>query len=96
VVYAEAQASGVPVVAFAAGGVPEVVEHGQTGYLVPQKDVVGLAKYIRVLLENPALRTEMGLKARKRAENLFDIRRRVRELENLYERVISLGARKRW
>jgi glycosyltransferase involved in cell wall biosynthesis len=87
-VYAEAQASGVPVVAFAVGGVPEVVEHGQTGFLSAQKDVASLAGHIRLLLENPTLRAEMGLKARERAERFFDIKKRAAELEHLYDQVV--------
>jgi glycosyltransferase involved in cell wall biosynthesis len=88
VVHAEAQASGVPVVAFAVGGVPEVVEHGQTGFLSAQKDVASLAGHIRLLLENPTLRVEMGLKARERAERFFDIKKRAAELERLYDQVV--------
>jgi glycosyltransferase involved in cell wall biosynthesis len=56
------------VVAFAVGGVQEVVEHGQTGFLSAQKDVASLARQFSLLLENPTLRAEMGLKARERAE----------------------------
>jgi len=92
VVHAEAQASGVPVVAFAVGGVPEVVEHGRTGFLSAQKDVVSLARHIRLLLENPTLRAEMGVRARERAERLFDIGKRAEELEDLYDQALLIGS----
>jgi colanic acid/amylovoran biosynthesis glycosyltransferase len=87
-VYAEAQGSGVPVVAFAVGGLPEVVEHGQTGFLSAQKDMESLARHFSLLLENPALRAEIGLKARERAERFFDIKKRAAELEHLYDQVV--------
>lgn len=90
-VHAEAQASGVPVVAFAVGGVPEVVEHGQTGFLSVQGDVMGLSKHIRLLLEDRKLRAEMGMRARERAERLFDVRKRAAELERLYDKVLQSG-----
>ena len=95
VVHAEAQASGVPVVAFAVGGVPEVVEHGRTGFLSAQKDVVSLARHLRLLLENPTLRAEMGVRARERAEKFFNIEKRAAELEDLYDQVLLVGARTR-
>jgi glycosyltransferase involved in cell wall biosynthesis len=64
--YLEAQAAGLPVVAFATAGVPEVVEDGVTGLLVPDGDVAALAVAIRRLLADEALRARMGAAARER------------------------------
>ena len=67
----EAMAIGLPVVAFAVGGVTETVVHGQTGLLVPQGDVRGLAEAILSLAETPYMRVQMGLAGRRRVETFF-------------------------
>lgn len=64
--YLEAQAVGLPCVAFATAGVPEVVEDGVTGLLVPEGDTRALAEAARRLLSDPALRARMGQAARDR------------------------------
>lgn len=64
--YLEAQAVGLPVVAWATAGVPEVVADGRTGLLVPKGDVAGLASAIARLLADPALRRRLGRAARQR------------------------------
>lgn len=75
--YVEATQSGVipvaytfakPVVATAVGGLPSMVEHGRTGYLVPPRDERALADAIVRLLQNPALRRQMGAEARQKLE----------------------------
>ncbi len=63
---AEAMACGTPVVATRAGALPEVVETGGGGLLVPVDDAQGLAKGIASLLEAPLLRRELGARARER------------------------------
>jgi glycosyltransferase involved in cell wall biosynthesis len=68
---AEAMASGVPVVATRAGGMPELVEDGVTGMLVDSANPPGLANAIERLLADPALRRSMGELGRKRAVRLF-------------------------
>ncbi len=55
IVFLEAWANGLPVVAAVAGGVPEVVRHGETGLLVPFGDVTGLAGSLNALLSDPDL-----------------------------------------
>jgi glycosyltransferase involved in cell wall biosynthesis len=84
----EAMASGKPVVATAVGGIPEVVEDGVTGLLVPPGDPQALAKALGTLLSNRDLRITMGQAARRRAENLFDIKAHVRAMEELYQELI--------
>lgn len=68
-VLTEALAAGLPVVASRVGGIPEVVDDGATGVLVPPDDVDALAGALRSLLEDPALRHRMASEARRRAED---------------------------
>ena len=85
----EAAAAGVPVVACAAGGVPEVVENGVTGALVPVGDAAALRAAVGRLLAAPAERTRLGAAARVRAERRFGVAGMVAAHVSLYERVLG-------
>ena len=63
----EAMASGVPVVACKVGGIPDLVAHGVTGWLVDAGDCDGLATRVVELLEDGALSADMGRASRERA-----------------------------
>ena len=89
----EYMAAGVPVVATRVGGVPELIEHGVHGLLVPRRDVDGLAGALASLLRDPPLRAEMGARARERQRLEFDIDATVRRLEALYEDLFSATRR---
>jgi glycosyltransferase involved in cell wall biosynthesis len=84
-VIAEAMAFAKPVVATRVGGVPELVLDGETGYLVERGNVGALAQRILLLARNHDLRVRLGRAARKRAEELFDVRKNVDALIDLYE-----------
>ena len=84
VVLAEAQAMGLPIVATRVGGVPEVVDDGVTGFLVPPRDPQALADKLLLLANNPELRRQMGERGRERVKRLFDFSRIMIELERLY------------
>jgi phosphatidyl-myo-inositol dimannoside synthase len=73
-VFAEAMAAGLPVVACRAAAVPEIVEDGRTGILVGQRNPAELAHALETLLVNENLRTEFGLAATRRIE-AFDLPR---------------------
>ena len=87
---AEAMGCEVPVVASDAGGLPEVVEHGVTGLVVPRGDVTALANAIGTLLDDPDLRRRMGQAGRQRALRLFDWDRTAERFEQVYR---DVGAR---
>jgi glycosyltransferase involved in cell wall biosynthesis len=76
-VLVEAAACGVPVVSTPVSGIPELVQHGRTGLLVRPRDRVALAEAIDVLLQSPALREELRVRARRLVEAEFDLRRNV-------------------
>ena len=78
------------VVATDAGGLPEVVEHGVTGLVVPRGDVDALASAMESLLADPARRRRMGVAGRERALRLFDWDRTAEQFEQLYR---DIGAR---
>jgi glycosyltransferase involved in cell wall biosynthesis len=90
-VFAEAMAMKRPVVALDSGGVPEVVDHGSSGYLAAPRDVEGLAAYLLALLRDPALRARMGEHGRRRVETLFTPRRFARDAADLYDRLLLGG-----
>ena len=67
-VFAEALASGLPIVGSTVGGIPEVVEHGKNGFLVPPREPKALAAAIRHLADHPAVRADIGRWNRIQAE----------------------------
>lgn len=76
----EAAACGVPVVATAVGGVPELVEDGRTGLLAPAGNAEAIAQHLERLLSDPELASALGAEARRRAEREFSVVRQVDRL----------------
>jgi glycosyltransferase involved in cell wall biosynthesis len=81
----EAMASGLPVIATRVGMVPEVVEDGRTGFIVPLADADALAERLRPLLADEALRARIGQRAREKAQASFSI-------DHMTERYLDLFA----
>jgi glycosyltransferase involved in cell wall biosynthesis len=84
----EAMARGLPVVATRVGGNSEVVADGETGLLVSPGSPVELASALAKILRAPETARRMGHAGRRRVEQLFDIRRMVREYEDLYREAL--------
>jgi glycosyltransferase involved in cell wall biosynthesis len=80
----EAMALGKPVVATAVGGVPELVENGRTGFLVPSGNPGALAAAILRLARDASLRERFGQAGRRRVEQVFDQRLLTRQIEQVY------------
>jgi alpha-maltose-1-phosphate synthase len=99
----EAMACETPVVASAVGGIPEVVEHGETGLLVPPEAISAtevepkhpeqfsrdLAAAVNVLLDDPELRASMAEKARARVEQHFSWSSIARQTLEFYQELVS-------
>ncbi|HEX6207416.1 MAG TPA: glycosyltransferase [Actinomycetota bacterium] len=80
----EAMAMGTPAVVTNVGGIPEVVEQGKQGILVPPRDPGAMAHGITTVLRDAPLRERLGAEARLRAAT-FDIRKAVTRMEQVYE-----------
>lgn len=92
-VVAEAMAAGLPIVATTAGGVPEMVRHGEAALLVPPADPDALAAAVLRLLGNPRQATAMGRSGRRLVAERFDIRTQARALTEDY-RALAAGRRR--
>jgi glycosyltransferase involved in cell wall biosynthesis len=92
---AEAQATGLPVVAYAAGAVPEVVVSGETGWLVPvgRKDL--LAASVAEALTDPARTIRMGLAGRERVAGRFTWEGTARSMLAALDKILGVGDRDR-
>jgi glycosyltransferase involved in cell wall biosynthesis len=88
-VLAEAMAAQKPIVASGVGGVPEMVEHGRNGLLVPPADPSSLAHACLRVLQNPDQAGAMACAGRQTVEQRFNIQRQVRRLADLYEQVLA-------
>ena len=85
----EAMSAGRPVVATRAGGIPEVVEHGISGLLVDPGSDEQLTEALGRLVEDEALRANLGPAARQRVQDRFDLARGVRTHEDLYRSLLD-------
>ena len=89
IVLLEAMAMGKPAVASRVGGIPDAVEDGVTGILVPPANSRQLAEALVALLENSTLRQSMGEAGRKRVETFFSLEKTIKELECCYNQILS-------
>ena len=83
----EAMQSSLPVVLANAGALPELIEEGVSGILVPTGDAAALSAALIKLHNNRDLRRKLGEEARKQANNKFVISRYVSDMENIYRDV---------
>jgi glycosyltransferase involved in cell wall biosynthesis len=81
----EAMACGLPVVATSVGGVPEIVQHGETGFLAGAEDENEMIEPLLELVQDAALRNRMGLLARAHIEEHYSMERLPAYLVNLYQ-----------
>ena len=85
----EAMACGVPVVASAVGGVPEIVEDGRTGFLVTPRNYEKIADALLKLMKNTKMSREMGKNGMSKVKKKFDISKNIRLLENIYNSLLE-------
>lgn len=85
----EAMNFGCPSVSTRVGGIPELVEHGVSGLLVPSADPGEIAQAAESLIADPALRARLGAAARERARSAFSAERIVTRYVDFYHRVCS-------
>ena len=89
IVYLEAWARGKPVVGARAGAVPDVIDDSADGLLVPFGDVAELAEALRTLLDDPALRAEMGRRGRDRVERLYKWDHQYARMRSIVDEVLA-------
>ncbi|MFQ5946240.1 MAG: glycosyltransferase family 4 protein, partial [Anaerolineae bacterium] len=82
----EALAVGLPAISTTLAGIPEIIDHGKTGLLVPPGDPMLLAKAIEEVLANPDLQERLAREGRSKAEEAFNIRKNVLVLGDLFTR----------
>jgi glycosyltransferase involved in cell wall biosynthesis len=85
----EAMACGLPVVATAVGGIPEQVDDGETGWLVPPRDAETLATRISQLIEQPDTREAMGRAGAEKAAIAYSLERMVQQYEDWYAEILD-------
>ncbi len=84
----DAMAAGLPVVASAVGGVPELIEDGKAGWLVPPQDAEALADRLRPLLSDPDLRLSMGSAGYARVRDHFSAAQMTEQFARLYDELL--------
>ena len=84
----EAQASGLPVVSTIHAGIPDIVVHDVTGYLVEENDIKSMSNYMITLLENKDIAVEMGRKAKERIRENYTLSIHSEKINNLINQFI--------
>jgi len=90
----EAMASGLPVLATAVGGNPELIEAGVTGTLVPRDDAESMARAMRAYVENAELCRRQGSEARRTIERKFGMEAMVNAYMAVYDQLLATKTRR--
>ncbi|MGK7947910.1 MAG: glycosyltransferase [Xenococcaceae cyanobacterium] len=85
----EAMAMGLPVIGTYHGGIPELIEDGISGLLVPERDSEAIAEKVSYLIEHPEIWTDMGKAGRDRVEEKYDMQELNEQLVDIYKSVLS-------
>jgi glycosyltransferase involved in cell wall biosynthesis len=85
----EAMAAGLPVIASAVGGLGELVQDGQTGWLVPVASPAELTTRLRSLIQDKQQRRALGIAGRQRAVHEFPVSRMVAQITAVYDGLIA-------
>jgi colanic acid/amylovoran biosynthesis glycosyltransferase len=85
----EASMSGLPVVSTRHAGIPDVVEHERTGFLVEEKDIEGMAHYMIRLAKEPSLAGRLGKAAREKAVKEFSVEKSIGKLHQVLENAVQ-------
>jgi len=85
----EGMAAGRPVIATDGGALPEIIQSGQTGLLVPMGDAGAMAQALEALLSDPARSRAMGIAGQLHARQHFTNRHVARSIEKIYEKVLA-------
>lgn len=83
----EAMAAGKPVIATNVGGMPEIVQDGVTGMIVPPKAPKAIANAILRMLKDKDLMVNMGIAGQKRVKELFSLERNIKQIQEVYEEI---------
>jgi len=85
----QALAVGLPVISTSFGSIPDVVKHGETGLLAVPRDSTSLAEQIFAMLQDDALRKQLGINGRRLIESHYSLERMLERLEVVYRRVLK-------
>jgi glycosyltransferase involved in cell wall biosynthesis len=85
----DAMGAGLPVIATPVGGVPELIEDGTTGWLVPPRNVESLTARLRLLLSDPELRLRMGAAGHARVRDHFSTAQMTANFAQLYDELLN-------
>lgn len=88
-VFLEAMAASLPVIATNINAIPEMVTHGETGFLIQPGDRSNLATHLQYLIDNPNLARKMGVKGLKKVENNFNAQIHCQTLANMFAKIIN-------
>jgi glycosyltransferase involved in cell wall biosynthesis len=92
----EAMACKLPVVTSRVGGIPDVVVHGENGFLIEPGDVDSLAHYIKMLLVDPILWEKISRNNTEKINIYYSIKIFSGALEKIYENIITIRSENRW
>ncbi|MDJ0531487.1 MAG: glycosyltransferase [Xenococcaceae cyanobacterium MO_207.B15] len=85
----EAMAMGLPVIGTLHGGIPELIEDGISGFLVPERDAGVIANKVRYLIEHPEIWPDMGKAGRKRVQEKYDMYKLNEQLVEIYQQLLN-------